>query len=277
MTEDVFKLRGKNALVIGGGAGIGERTSIRLAEAGCNIAVGDMAQERGDAAAQMLRQYGVEAHAIIGDIVDPEQVVRMVREADEVLGGIDVLVTIVGATKTGSMLTMDVDTWDHDQRLNLRHVFLLNREVAKTMIARGRGGSMTCVTSVSGVQAAPNHGAYGAAKAGLIHLVKTMAVEWAQYGIRVNAVGPGAITTPRIPDTPERVAELANSNVPMRRLGAADEIAKAILFMTSDLSSYITGQNLMVDGGWTAANVKNSAQRGAFADLADGKPLGIER
>ncbi len=260
--NDVFGLKGKRALVIGGGAGIGEHTSIRLAEAGCNIAVGDMDAGRGEAAARMLRTLGVEAYPIIGDVVDPVQVPKLVAQADEVLGGIDVLVTVVGATRTGSLLEMDLETWEHDQQLNLRHVFLLNREVAKAMVARNLPGVMTCVTSVSGVQAAPNHGAYGAAKAGLIHLVQTMAIEWAQYGIRVNGVGPGTVVTPRLPDTPERAEEVRRSKIPMKRRGTADEIAKAILFMSSDLASYITGQNLMVDGGWTAANLKNSPDWG---------------
>lgn len=262
MTGDVFGLRGKSALIVGGGAGIGERTSIRLAEAGCNIAVGDLDSGRGEATAQIIRKLGVDAHAVIGDVVDPAQVPALVAKADEALGGIDILVTVVGATRTGSLLEMDLDTWEHDQRLNLRHVFLLGREVARTMVARNRPGVMTCVTSVSGVQAAPNHAAYGAAKAGLIHLVQTMAVEWAQYGIRVNGVGPGTVITPRVPDTPERTEEVRRSKIPMKRRGTADEIAKAILFMSSDLSSYITGQNLMVDGGWTAANLKNSPDWG---------------
>ena len=112
---------------------------------------------------------------------------------------------------------------------------------------------MVCITSVTGVQSAPNHASYGAAKAGLINLVRSMAVEWAPYNIRVNAIVPGSIITPRIPASPERMKRTGQGLIPAKRLGTTDEVGKAALFLLSDLASYVTGHTLLVDGGWMAA------------------------
>ena len=115
---------------------------------------------------------------------------------------------------------------------------------------------MAVLTSVSGTQSSPTHAAYGAAKAALVHAVKTMAVEWAEDNIRVNSVAPGGIVTPRLPDTPERIASFRNSAVPMRRRGVPEDIANALLYLTSDMSDYVTGHTLLVDGGVMAGNLR---------------------
>ena len=106
---------------------------------------------------------------------------------------------------------------------------------------------------MSGLQSAPHHAAYGAAKAGLVSLVRTMAVEWAPHGIRVNCIAPGSIITPRIPDTPELREQTSQGLIPMKRRGTTDEIGKAAVFLLSDLASYVTGHTLPVDGGWMSA------------------------
>jgi len=253
--KDFFGLSGKNAFLVGGGAGIGQKTAIRLAQAGCNVVIGDVLVDQARGVEEHLAPYGVRTGSISGDVTDPAGAAALVREADDLLGGIDVLVTIVGKPTFAPLIELEVDEWDFDLSLNLRYVFLVGREMAKSMIARSCPGAMTFVTSISGMQSAPKHAAYGAAKAGLIHLVGSMAVEWAQQGIRVNSVGPGSTVTPRNPDTPKRQAYMAKSGVPLGRSGDADEIAKAILFLSSKMGSYITGQNLMVDGGWSAANL----------------------
>jgi len=254
---DQLGLAGKTILVVGGGAGIGERTALRLAAAGCNICVVDVAEDRAAAVVEELRKLGVKAASVVGDVTDPETVGKVVDEAWEAIGPLDGCVTIVGMSHQAPLLDMPLDMWTLDFNINIRHVFLLFQAVAKRMVAAERPGALACVTSVSGRQAAPNHAAYGAAKAGLAQLVKSMAIEWAPYDIRVNAVGPGTIITPRLPDTPQRIEEVRQSGIPMRRRGTADEIAKCLLFMMSDLASYVTGHNLMADGGWMAANLKN--------------------
>lgn len=146
------------------------------------------------------------------------------------------------------------DIWDQQMRLNLRYFFLVAKEVATLMVRQGIGGRIVGIASVDGQRASAS-GAYGAAKAGLISLVKTMAVQWAPDNISVNALAPGHIITPRLPDTPALAKAYANSLIPMRRRGTTDEIGKAALFLLSDLASYVNGTTLDVDGGLLAQNL----------------------
>ncbi len=253
--KQIFGLEGKRALVVGGGRGMGESTARLLARAGADVAVLDVDADRADCVAQAVRETGRRGEAIVADILDETEAAAAVAEAARRLGGLDVLVTIVGQALFTPLLSMTGEQWDADQRRNLRYFFVVGREAAKAMIAGGTGGAMCCIASVDGVQSAPFHGAYGAAKAGLIHLVSTMATEWADHGIRVNAVAPGNISTPRLPETPETREAMRQSLVPMARAGTTDEIGKAVLFLVSDMASYITGHTLLVDGGWMAANL----------------------
>ena len=249
----LFQLEGKSALVVGGGQGIGESTALLLARVGCAVAVVDVVAERADRVAAAVATAGQPSTSIAGDVLDDAQAKDIVARAERELGGLDALVTIVGQASFSSILDMTPEQWDHDHRMNLRYFFFTAREVARSLIARGRPGSMVCVSSVAGLQSAPNHAAYGAAKAGLINLVRSMAVEWAPHDIRVNAIAPGSTATPRIPATPERVERTRQGLIPAKRLGTADEVGKAALFLLSDLASYVTGHTLPVDGGWMAA------------------------
>jgi 3-oxoacyl-[acyl-carrier protein] reductase len=250
-----FGLTGKKALIIGGGQGMGESTALMLARAGCDVALVDLVADRADRVGQDIKALGRQAVTITGDVLDDDQIARIVAEAEEKLGGLDVMVSIVGAATWGSLLETSGTAWDDQMRLNLRYFFLVGREVAKTLIRRGQGGAIVGIASVDGQRAAPMHGAYGAAKAGLISLVQTMAVEWATHGIRVNAIAPGHIVTPRLYDTPQRVERYATSLLPMGRRGTTDDIGKAALFLASDMARYITGTTLDVDGGLLAANM----------------------
>ena len=249
----LFQLEGKSALVVGGGQGMGESTAKLLARVGCAVAVADVVKERADHVAAVVAGLGQPSASIVGDVLDDSQATNIVERAERELGGLDALVTIVGQASFNSVLDMTPEQWDHDHRKNLRYFFFTAREVARSLIARGEPGSMVCIASVTGIQSAPNHAAYGAAKAGLMNLVRSMAVEWAPYSIRVNAVAPGSIITPRIPATPERVERTQRGLIPAKRLGTADEVGKAALFLLSDLASYVTGHTLLVDGGWMAA------------------------
>ncbi len=257
MTEEAsfFGLTGKKAMVIGGGQGMGESTSRFLARAGCDVAVIDLERNRAERVAGLVNGFGRRGVPIIGDVLDDAQIPRIVAETERELGGIDVMVSIVGAAAWGSLLETTAAVWDQQARLNLRYFFLCAREVAAAMIKRGSPGAIVGIASVDGQRGSPMRGAYGAAKAGLISLVQTMAVEWAQHHIRVNAIAPGHIVTPRLYDTPQRVEGYANSLLPMRHRGTPDDIGKAALFLASDLASYITGTTLDVDGGLLAANL----------------------
>lgn len=252
---DLFGLEGKKALVIGGGQGMGESSARLLAQAGCDVAVVDVEAERAERVASVVNGLGRKGFAIVANVLEDAGAEHAVAEAERQLGGLDVMVSIVGQALFTPIIEMSPDDWDFDQRRNLRYFFAAGRLVAKSMIARGVPGAMVCIASTDGLQGAPFHAAYGAAKAGLIHLVKSMATEWAERGIRVNAIAPGSIATPRLPDTQAHRDAMKASLVPMERSGTTDDIGKAVLFLASDMSAYTTGHTLLVDGGWMSANL----------------------
>ncbi len=255
MESTFFGLAGKKALIIGGGQGMGESAALFLARAGCDVALVDLVTDRADAVGQKVSELGRQAFTIAGNVLDDEQIPLIVGEAGAKLGGLDVMVSIVGAATWGSLLDTTAAVWDDQMRLNLRYFFLVAREMAQSLIRRGQAGAIVGIASVDGQRAAPMRGAYGAAKAGLISLVQTMAVEWAPHAIRVNAIAPGHIVTPRLFDTPQRVERYAASLLPMRQRGTPDDIGRAALFLASDMARYITGTTLDVDGGLLAANL----------------------
>ena len=253
MDASLFKLEGNSALVVGGGQGMGESTAKLLARVGCGVAVVDVVKERADPVAAAIADRGQLSTSIVGDVLDDAQAKNIVERAERELGGLDALVTIVGQATFNSLLDMTPEQWDYDQRRNLRYFFIIAREVARSFIARDKPGAMVCISSVTGLQSAPNHASYGVAKAGLMNLVRTMAVEWAPTTSGLNAIAPGTITSPRIPDTPERLERTRQGLIPAKRRGTVDEVGKVALFLVSDLASYVTGQTVVVDGGWMAA------------------------
>jgi NAD(P)-dependent dehydrogenase (short-subunit alcohol dehydrogenase family) len=252
-------LGGKIALIAGGGRGIGEATTRALSGAGAAVAVLDVVPERAEGVSASLRENGARAIPVIADLRDEEQCRAAVDSVVAELGGIDVLANVAGgmfgegADRSGDRVgwnhveDLSNADWDLNTHMNLRYVFWLARLVLPKMIARG-GGSIVSVTSISGVFGAPNHAAYGVAKAGLIHLTKTLAVEYGRSGIRVNAVSPGSIATPAN-GMDEESAALIGRNLPLQRAGVPDDIARAMLYFASPMSDYITGQMLLVDGG----------------------------
>ena len=254
-------LEGKRYLLLGGGFGMGEATAHLLTALGAAVAVVDKEADRAERVATDLTRGGATAQAYCVDVTDDEALVATIGKIGREFGPLDGMVTIIGMASWGPLVDMSLETWDIEQSRNLRHFFLAAREVARSLLQRQAPGSIVCVSSVDGVRSAPNHGGYGAAKAGLINLVKTMAVEWSPHAIRVNVVAPGAIVTPRIPHTGDASEAKMMANVPMKRRGEVDDIAKAIAFFLSDLSPYVTGQTLAVDGGFLAVNPFFLAER----------------
>ena len=250
--DELFGLSGRRILIVGGGQGMGEATARRLASLGANLALLDLELDRAERVAVELRATGIETYAASADVTDEDSVVKAIADIEEKFGPLDGLVNIVGMAGWAPLVDMTAETWDRDHARNLRYVFLVAREVARGMLARGHG-RIVAIASIDGVRSAAHHGAYGAAKAGLIHLVKTMAAEWSPHGIRVNCVAPGSIVTPRIPlQSPEIERDRTSPYVPMARRGTVDDIAKAVTFFLSDMSDYVTGQTLAVDGGFLA-------------------------
>jgi 3-oxoacyl-[acyl-carrier protein] reductase len=245
----------KVALVAGGGRGIGEATSRILAAAGAAVAVLDLEADRANFVAASLRADGATAIPVVADLRVEDDCERAASTVASELGRLDVLANIAGGmnlyAKWRHLEEWSTADWDMIVHLNLRYIFWLSRSVIPRMRSGG-GGSIINVTSISGVFGAPNHAAYGAAKAGLIHLTKTLAVECGSSGIRVNAVSPGAVVSPAQlvagTMTPERQA-LFGRNLPSRRPGVPEDIARAILYFASPMSDQVTGQMLLVDGG----------------------------
>jgi NAD(P)-dependent dehydrogenase (short-subunit alcohol dehydrogenase family) len=250
--ESLMGLKGKR--VLGGGMGIGAATVGLVAAHGANVAVVDLDIARAQAVADEVVATGGKAEAFAFDVLDDGALVAGIAAIERAFGPIDAMATVIGMAAWGLLVDIDMATWDHDHNRNLRYFVLAAREVARNLMARRAPGSIVCVGSVNGSRSAPNHASYGAAKAGLVNLVCTMAAEWSPYGIRANVVAPAPIVTPRIPFMGAEQERKIMTNVPMHRRGTVDDIAKAILYFLSDMSPYVTGQTLAVDGGSLATN-----------------------
>ncbi len=259
---DWFGIKDKVALVVGGGYGMGEATANRLAQVGCDLVVADIIPERAERVASDIRAMGRRAHAAIADMCDREAGAAALEKAEADLGGIDLMVSIVGQAAWVSFLDTDEETWALDQSRNLDCFRRCAQWVGKSLRRREAKGAMVAIASADGIQGAPMHAAYGAAKAGTIHLVKTIAMELGPYGIRANAIAPGTVATTRAMEGSSHAARDARARdmgVPLGRACTMDEIADAALFLVSDMSRYITGVTLPVDGGWLEArtDIKN--------------------
>lgn len=251
--EELFDLKGKVAIVLGGGQGIGEASARMLAWAGCDIIIADFDEQRAERVADHVRLLGRRASVVSGDLTDIAQVPNILRVAEDYAGGIDVLVSVVGGATWSSFLDYDFSEWRAEQARNLDYFVYCAQWVARSMIKTGRRGSICAITSIDGLQASPMHSAYGVAKAGIVSLVKSVANELGPRGIRVNAIAPGMIKTPRV--LAGRLHALADKDaadlaLPLRRAGYVEEIAKSVLYLSSDMASFTTGVTLVVDGGW---------------------------
>jgi NAD(P)-dependent dehydrogenase (short-subunit alcohol dehydrogenase family) len=241
---DLVKLEGRGFIVVGAGQGIGRQATHALAQAGAKLFLID----NQDALAKEIADE-VGGTPWVADARDRGEVERAVAEARGKLGRVHGLVDIVGMARWGELLEVSDEDWDWTFSMVLRHAFLFSQAAGKAMAEDG-GGVMTFVASVSGVTSAPKHAPYGAAKAGLMSWVRTLAVELGPQGIRANAVAPGFVWTPRISKLIGEDARKAQEpNVPLRRVAVPADIASAILYLSSDLSSYVNGQTLIVDGG----------------------------
>ena len=242
-------LDGRVAVVTGGGAGIGRGIAAGFAAFGASVAIWEQNPETCEAAAAQIGALGLATDVRDGDAVDA----ALARTTEE-LGPVSILVNNAGGVFASPILDTTENGWDALYRANLRHVLLCTQRVARGMVAAGTGGSVTTITSIEGVRAAPGYAAYAAAKAGVINYTKTAALELAPYGIRVNALAPDITLTEGIAAVaPPGSAERFGYTVPMGRAGHVDEMAGAAVFLASDLASYITGQTIHVDGGTHAA------------------------
>jgi NAD(P)-dependent dehydrogenase (short-subunit alcohol dehydrogenase family) len=246
---ELFDMTGRTALITGGGTGLGRQFSLTLAEAGATVVLAARRRAPLEDVADAIRQRGGTAHCLVLDVADKNQVDAALTSISQI-GTIDVLVNNAGAAAGGSLLDMEEETWDQVLNVNLKGAWLVGRAIAKQMIASSIRGSMINVSSVLGSAVQKGTANYPAAKAALTHLTRCMAVEWARFGIRVNALAPGYFAT----DLSGAYLESAPGNamlkrLPQRRLGSPEELNGALLLLASQASNYMTGSVVTVDGG----------------------------
>ena len=241
-----FRLDGRRYIVLGGGRGMGRHTSHSLAQLGARVVVVDYDRERADAVAA---EIGDGATATVVDATSDAEMAALARAIGEVDGVVDV----IGIARYETLLDISEKDWLWEHDIVLRHAWLAVRHFGRRLAQQGCG-TLTFVASVSGLSSAPGHGAYGVFKAGLVSLVRTAAVELGPSGVRVNAVAPGFVLTPRMADVLDE-AQLENSRAaaPLPRLTTPADIAAGITFLVSDLAAAITGQTLIIDAGATSS------------------------
>jgi NAD(P)-dependent dehydrogenase (short-subunit alcohol dehydrogenase family) len=246
---------GRTALVTGAGAGIGEAIALALAGFGADVGVLDKDADGARRSAERVRALGRRAEPLIADVRDARALEAALARATDTLGELDVLVNNAGAAVRKPLVAFDDAEWDHELRLNLTSAFVGARWVARRWIAARRGGAIVNVATTEGIRGCPGFGPYSAAKAGMINLTKTLSSELGPYGIRVNAVAPdytptaGAMEHDLEGRTAGALMERIAGKIPLRRIGTPDDSAGAVVFLASDLASWISGQTLVVDGG----------------------------
>jgi NAD(P)-dependent dehydrogenase (short-subunit alcohol dehydrogenase family) len=249
-------LLGKAAVVTGAAKGIGRATADVFAEEGARIVAGDVDGDGLDGLRESLEARGAEVVTVVGDVSTPEGSSSMVRAAVERFGRVDILVANAGIIPLRTIVEATPADWDEVMAVDGRGMFLSCKYAIEEMLKTG-GGSIVCLSSISGMAGQKGQSTYGPAKFAATGLTMHLAVEWADRGIRVNAVAPGTIRTERVRRLPEEPGGTAYIEAiermhPMGRLGEPAEVAQAIAFLASDRASFITGAILPVDGGYLA-------------------------
>ncbi|MCD9196978.1 SDR family NAD(P)-dependent oxidoreductase [Aeromicrobium wangtongii] len=250
---DVLGLDGAAAIVLGVGPGMGLETVRVLASAGARVTCVDLQEDIAESAKELAAELGSEGMALTGDATDRSFVDSVVEQSVSRWGRLDSSVSIIGRNQLATLEESTDENWTSNWDINLRPPLLLTQASAKAMKKQG-SGSIVVITSINGTLSSPRAAAYGAAKAGLVSMMRTAAVEFGRSGVRVNAISPGVVLTPRISFLAgsEEGAQF-EARIPMGRLGSPHEIANTALFLASPMSSYVTGQVIGVDGGASVA------------------------
>lgn len=257
---ELTDLRGQVAIVTGGARGIGEGIGIRLAQSGATVYLADLNGELAETTAGSLRGQGHQVRALAVDVSDVSAVQGMVEIVVAATGRLDVLVNNAGIFPFSSALQTSEDLWDRVLDVNLKSAFFASQAAARQMAQQDRGGRIVNIASIDSLHPTGNLAHYDASKGGMLMLTRSLAVEFAPLGIRVNAIAPGGITTPGAQEintsilatgiSAEELTSAFMARIPLRRMGEPDDIAMAVLYFATPLSDYATGALLVVDGGY---------------------------
>ncbi|MGN7300352.1 SDR family NAD(P)-dependent oxidoreductase [Ferdinandcohnia sp. SAFN-114] len=242
------KLQDKVAIITGGASGIGAATARLFVEEGAKVVLVDLNEEKGKAFEEELKALNAEALFVKANITSEEEVANIYKQTIEAFGKVDIVFNNAGIGRVQPSHELDYSEWRNTVNVDLDGVFLVAREAIREFL-KADGGVIVNTASMYGWVGSPGSAAYNAAKGGVVNLTRSLALEYAEQNIRVNALCPGFIDTPIIP---EESKEVLRSMTPMKRLGQAKEMAKAVLFLASDDSTFMTGNSLIVDGGYTA-------------------------
>lgn len=259
--SSLLNLSGKVAIVTGGAMGIGLGIASRLAEAGASVVLADLKLEDGEKTAVNLTDKGFKAKAVKVDVSSEEDVKKMVKEAVATFGAVDILVNNAGIYPSMPVSQMSLSDFEKVLAINLKGVFLCTKYASEQMIKQGRGGKIINITSIDALHpSSVGLAHYDASKHGVWGFTKNVALELATHKIWVNAIAPGGIATPGVANLQKsmpvpqgvdmsKMLETFLAKIPMRRMGEPDDIGKVALFLASDMSSYMTGSQIVVDGG----------------------------
>ena len=243
-----MELIGQVAVVTGSARGIGKTIALALAESGAHVVVSDLNEEAGQETVADIQEMGREAIWVKADVSKTDQAENLVQQALEKFGRLDILVNNAGITRDNLLMRMSEDEWDSVIAVNLKGTYNCIRAATKNFMKQ-RSGRIVNIASVVGQMGNPGQANYASSKAGVIGLTKSVAKEFASRNVLVNAVAPGFIETAMTEKLPETAREALKKLIPLARLGQPEDVAKAVLFLSSEKSSYITGQVINVDGG----------------------------
>lgn len=242
------KLKNKVAIITGGASGIGAATAQLFIDEGAKVVLVDLDEKNGKSVEAKLKEKNAEVFFVKANITSEEEVANVFKQAIDTFGGVDVVFNNAGIGRVQPSHDLEYSEWRNTVNVDLDGVFLVAREAIREMLKSG-GGTIVNTASMYGWVGSPGSAAYNAAKGGVINLTRSLALEYAEENIRINSLCPGFIDTPIIP---EESKEALISITPMKRLGTSEEMAKAVLFLASDDSTFMTGNSLTIDGGYTA-------------------------